>query len=42
MAVRNRAHGPDSERCHRCGHEVHEGRTQTGWRTAHVGSRLEL
>jgi hypothetical protein len=42
MAVCNRAHRPDSERRHRCGHEVHEGRTQTGRRAAHAGSRLKL
>ena len=41
-AVHDRAHRPDSERCHRCGHEVHEGRTQTGRRAAHAGSRLKL
>src|SRR5215469_6712098 len=42
MAVRNRAHRPDAERCHRCGHEAHEGRTQTIRRPAHAGSRLKL
>ena len=33
---------PDSERDNRCGHEVHEGRMQTGRRSAHAGSRLKL
>src|SRR5262250_3255519 len=42
MAVRNRAHRPDAERCHRRGHEAHEGRTQTIRRPAHAGSRLKL
>src|SRR5262245_10635073 len=42
MAVHHRAHRPDSERCHRCGHEMHEGRTPTGRRAAHAGSRLKL
>src|SRR5436190_2190907 len=42
MAVHNRAHRPDSERCHRCGPEVHEGWTQTGRRAAYAGSRLKL
>ena len=41
MAVRNRVRGPTQ-----CGttvvdHEVHEGRMQTGRRTAHAGSRLK-
>src|ERR1700726_3374322 len=27
---------------HRSDHEVHEGRMQTGWRTANAGSRLKL
>ena len=42
MAVRNRAHRPNSERCQSCGHEVHEGRTQTRRPLAHAGSRLKL
>jgi hypothetical protein len=42
MAVCNRARRPDSERCHRCGNEVHEGRMQTDRRSAHAGSRLKL
>src|SRR5215470_2980799 len=42
MAVRNRAHWPDAERCHRRGHEAHEGLTQTIRRPAHAGSRLKL
>ena len=32
---------PDTERDKRCDHEVHEGRMQTGRRTAHAGSRLK-
>jgi len=31
---------PDAERDNRWDHEVHEGRMQTGCRTAHAGSRL--
>ena len=27
---------------HRSDHEMHEGRMQTGWRTANAGSRLKL
>jgi hypothetical protein len=42
MAVRNRAHRPDSVRCHRCGHEVHKGRMQTGRWPVYAGSRLKL
>src|SRR2546429_3304037 len=42
MAVRNRAHRPDSERCHCLGDEAHEGWTQTRHRPAHAGSRLKL
>jgi NAD(P)-dependent dehydrogenase (short-subunit alcohol dehydrogenase family) len=33
---------PDTERDYRSGHEVHEGRKQTGRRSAHAGSRLKL
>ena len=32
---------PDAERDYRSDHEVHEGRRQTGCRTAHAGSRLK-
>ena len=32
---------PDPVRDNRCDYEVHEGRMQTGWRTAYAGSRLE-
>ena len=32
---------PDTVRDNRCDHEVHEGRMQTGRRTAHAGSRLK-
>jgi hypothetical protein len=32
---------PDAERDNRRDHEVHEGRMQTGCRTAHAGSRLK-
>src|SRR5207247_8511077 len=42
MAVRNRAHRPDSERCRCGGDEAHEGWTQTRHRPAHAGSRLKL
>src|SRR5712671_1260577 len=42
MAVRKRAHRPDSERCHCLGHEAHEGRTQTRHRPAHAGSKLKV
>src|SRR5215813_5192438 len=42
MAVRNRAHRPDSERCHCGGDQAHEGWTQTRHRPAHAGSRLKL
>ena len=33
---------PDTVRDNRSDHEVHEGRKQTGCRTAHAGSRLKL
>ena len=33
---------PDTVRDNRCDHEVHEGRMQTGYRTADAGSRLNL
>jgi hypothetical protein len=33
---------PDTVRDNRVDHEVHEGRMQTGRRTAHAGSRLKL
>ena len=33
---------PDTERDYRSGHEVHEGRKQTGRRSAYAGSRLKL
>ena len=33
---------PDTVRDYRSDHEVHEGRKQTGRRSAHVGSRLKL
>jgi hypothetical protein len=33
---------PDTERDYRSDHEVHEGRMQTGRRSAHAGSRLNL
>jgi len=33
---------PGSVRDNRCGHEVHEGRRQTGCLTGHAGSRLNL
>ncbi len=33
---------PDAVRDNRCGYEVHEGRMQTGCRTAYAGSRLKL
>jgi hypothetical protein len=32
---------PDTERDDRRDHEAHEGRMQTGRRTAHAGSRLK-
>src|SRR5260370_14408731 len=32
---------PGAVRDNRCDHEVHEGRTQTGCRTANAGSRLK-
>ena len=32
---------PGAVRDNRCDHEVHEGRMQTGWRTANAGSRLK-
>jgi hypothetical protein len=32
---------PDTVRDNRCDHEVHEGRMQTGCRTAYAGSRLK-
>ena len=42
QAVHDRVHRPDSERCHRCDHEMHERRMQTERRLAHAGSRLKL
>ena len=33
---------PDTVRDNRCDYEVHEGRMQTGRRTAHAGSKLKL
>src|SRR5262249_60348505 len=33
---------PDTVRDNRVDHEVHEGRMQTGRRTAHAGSRFKL
>src|SRR3979411_413661 len=33
---------PDTERDYRSDHAVHEGRRQTGRRSAHAGSRLKL
>ena len=42
MAVRNRVRGPTQSGTTDRDHEVHEGRTQTGCRTAHAGSRLKL
>ena len=32
---------PDTVRDNRCDYEAHEGRMQTGRRTAHAGSRLK-
>jgi hypothetical protein len=32
---------PDTVRDNRCGYEAHEGRMQTGRRTAHAGSGLK-
>jgi hypothetical protein len=32
---------PDTVRDNRCDYEVHEERMQTGYRTAHAGSRLK-
>ena len=32
---------PDTVRDNRCDHEAHKGWMQTGWRTAHAGSRLK-
>jgi hypothetical protein len=40
MAVHDRVLRPDAERT-TVGHEIHEGRMQTGWRTANSGSRLK-
>ena len=40
--TKNRDRRPDAVRDNRCDHEVHEGRMQTGRRTAHAGSRLKL
>ncbi len=42
QAVRDRVLRPDTVRDNRCDHEAHEGRMQTGRRTAHAGSRLKL
>lgn len=42
QAVRNRVDLPDTVRAYRCDNEVHEGRMQTGRRSAHAGSRLKL
>src|SRR6202521_2414781 len=41
MAGHDRVLRPDSERTTRRDHEMHEGRMQTGWRTASAGSRLK-
>ena len=40
--TKNRDRRPDAVRDNRCDHEVHEGRMQTGRRTAYAGSRLKL
>ena len=40
-AVRNRVRGPTQCGTNRFDYEVHEGRMQTGRRTAHAGSRLQ-
>jgi hypothetical protein len=40
--VHHRILSPDSEREHCSDHEMHEGRKQTGRRSAHAGSRLKL
>jgi hypothetical protein len=42
MAVQYRAHDPAQYGTTDVGHELHEGRTQTGRRAAHAGSRLKL
>ena len=42
MAVRNRVRGPTQCGTIAVDYEVHEGRMQTGRRTAHAGSRLKL
>jgi hypothetical protein len=42
MAVRHRVRGPSQYGTTDVGHEVHEGRRQTGRRSAHAGSRLKL
>src|SRR5215831_12408954 len=41
-AVHYRAHGPAQYGIADVGHEMHEGRRQTGRRSAHAGSRLKL
>ena len=41
-AVHYRILSPDSEREQCSDHEMHEGRKQTGRRSAHAGSRLKL
>src|SRR5215470_10516206 len=41
-AVHYRAHGPARYGIADVGHEMHEGRRQTGRRSAHAGSRLKL
>jgi hypothetical protein len=42
MVVHYRARGPAQYGVTDVGHEVHEGRRQTGRRTAYAGSRLKL
>ena len=42
MVVHYRARGPAQYGVTDVGHEVHEGRRQTGRRTVHAGSRLKL
>src|SRR5215467_14787054 len=41
-AVHYRAHSPAQYGIADVGHEIHEGRRQTGRRSAHAGSRLKL
>ena len=42
MAVQYRAHGPAQYGATDVGHEMHEGRRQTGRRSVYAGSRLKL